>query len=300
VCVFVCVFSFIFCIIWGFIYSCKYFIYHSLITMSSSIKKIYFNPRLSGSYSGFASFYNNRHLKLPKEEVEKELLKLKEYYLFRKALKKFPKRKVMAFLPNWVISADLLDVSKYSNHNNGNRYIVVAIDNFSKRLYTHPIKTKSSDNMIRAFKNLFKQMAQLPRYFTSDSGSEFTSQSFQSFLKSKNIIWFTVQNHSPIVERVIATLMSKLVRLFTHYHNTRYLGHLKLITNSYNSSVHSSTGYAPNAINEENQAIAFRNLHKSLLKNGGYHDERRGQKFHSGQDVRISLAKQVFEKVMIF
>ena len=88
----------------------------------SSIKKLYFNPILSGSFSGLKSFYSHRHLKQPIDEVEKDLLRLKEYYLYRKSIKKFPKRRVLVFLPNWMITFDLKDVQQYEKENKGYRY----------------------------------------------------------------------------------------------------------------------------------------------------------------------------------
>ena len=86
---------------------------------SSLIKRLYFNPKLSGSYSGLGSFYNHRHLKLPKNVVEKELLKLPEYYLHRPAVKKFRKRRFMVFWPSFMYAFDLVDLQKYKKENRG-------------------------------------------------------------------------------------------------------------------------------------------------------------------------------------
>jgi hypothetical protein len=84
-----------------------------------SIKKLYYNPRLSGSYSGLSSFYNERHLNLPKKTVEKELLKLHEYYLYRPAHRKFKKRRVLVYFPNWMLTFDLISLLQYKKENNG-------------------------------------------------------------------------------------------------------------------------------------------------------------------------------------
>jgi hypothetical protein len=129
----------------------------------TSIKAKWFNPKLSGSYSGVVSFLKNRNLKLPKDEVEKELLKLKEYYMYRPARSKFKKRRVLVFLPNWLVSLDLIDLQKYSSENNGAKYVLVAIDNFTKKLYTEILKSKHATNVVRALKSIFKRMGQTPR-----------------------------------------------------------------------------------------------------------------------------------------
>lgn len=93
---------------------------------SDKIKRLYFNPKLSGSYSELNNFYNERHLKLSKKDVEKELLKLPEYYLYRPALKKFRKRRVMTYFPNWILTFDLISLLQYKNENNGYRLVVIS------------------------------------------------------------------------------------------------------------------------------------------------------------------------------
>ncbi|OXA53323.1 hypothetical protein Fcan01_12837, partial [Folsomia candida] len=137
---------------------------------SDKIKRLYFNPKLSGSYSGLNNFYNERHLKLSKKDVEKELLKLPEYYLYRPALKKFRKRRVMTYFPNWILTFDLISLLQYKNENNGYSYILNVIDCFSKRMYVEPLKNKNSDTTLMVFKKIFKRLPSIPKYVFSDLG----------------------------------------------------------------------------------------------------------------------------------
>lgn len=89
--------------------------------------------------------------------------------------------------------------------------------------------------------------------------------------------------------------MSKLIRVFAHQNSNHYLKALPLLTASYNSTIHSSTKFAPNAINQDNQYQVFRNLYKDLLSN----PEREKPKYKEADPVRISLEKQAFEKVSL-
>jgi hypothetical protein len=79
---------------------------------SSQIKKLYFNTKVGAAFSGLSTFYANRNLKASKKQVEKELLKLKEYYLYRPALRKFKKRRFISYFPNYILCCDLIDVQR--------------------------------------------------------------------------------------------------------------------------------------------------------------------------------------------
>jgi hypothetical protein len=89
----------------------------------SQIKKQYFNPMFSGSYSGLHSFFGSRTLNKSRHQVEHELKKLPEYYLHRPARKRFPRRRVLVFFVNFQIQFDLIDVQKWRKENNGNGYV---------------------------------------------------------------------------------------------------------------------------------------------------------------------------------
>lgn len=82
---------------------------------------------------------------------------------------------------------------------------------------------------------------------------EFVNKKLQEFFKSKNVIWYTTNGKSSIVERANATLMSKLIRLFNHKNSNTYIKDLQHIVSNYNNTKHRSTGFSPNSINSENQ-----------------------------------------------
>lgn len=105
--------------------------------MASTIKRLYFNPKVGAAFSGLNAFYSNRHLKLNKKEVEKELLKLKEYYLYRSALRKLQKRRFLTYFPHLILCADLIDLQRYKDENSGYRYILLVIDRYQHCSYSN-------------------------------------------------------------------------------------------------------------------------------------------------------------------
>ena len=83
-------------------------------------------------------------------------------------------------------------------------YILTAIDVLSKFAWLEPIKTKSGENLIKAFEKMCKKGRQ-PEKLHTDKGTEFTNRLSQKFLKDKNILFFTTHNDTKasIVERLI-------------------------------------------------------------------------------------------------
>jgi transposase InsO family protein len=158
----------------------------------AEIKRQYFNPKLSGAYSGLSTFFANRKFHKTKKEVENELLKDPAYYFYRPAKKIIKhRRKVVVHLPNFQLVIDLIDTQRYSKENAGYRYILIAIDAFSRKMYAIPLKNKTGTVLVGAMKHIFKQMVRIPRYIQSDDGTEFTNKELQAFLRKKGIIWFS-------------------------------------------------------------------------------------------------------------
>jgi hypothetical protein len=59
-----------------------------------------------------------------------------------------------------------------ARHNRGFRYILVAIDVLSKRIWAIPVRAKKKEDMVEAFRLLLDQMEQAPHRFFSDNGGE--------------------------------------------------------------------------------------------------------------------------------
>ena len=85
-------------------------------------------------------------------------------------------------------SIDLLDMSDYSiKNNNGYKYIFVIIDDFSKYLFTVPLRNKRAQTITKEFSNILLSSRRKPTMIESDQGGEFYNAIFQNFLKLKII-----------------------------------------------------------------------------------------------------------------
>ena len=70
---------------------------------------------------------------------------------------KFKRRRVFVYNVDDIWSADLIDKQNISKYNKGTKYILTVIDLFSKYAYAVPLKSKSSQEIVDAFKKLFEK-----------------------------------------------------------------------------------------------------------------------------------------------
>jgi len=258
-----------------------------------TVKQQYFNPKLSGSYSGFKGFFGNRKFK-DKQQTKDELERIKEYYLFKPINRKFKRRPVQVDGPENQIVFDLIDIQQYAKANNGYKYILIVIDAFSKKLWAAAIKNKSATSVLKTLKQLFKKMNFIPKFAQSDDGKEFINASVQNYFKQLGVRWFSTKSiiKASIVERVIRTIMTRLSRVFSHRNSNKYIDVLQNIVNSYNNTTHSSTKFKPNDVNSKNADIVWFNLYgKTLVK-----PNTQKPKYSVGSFVRIDRQKAMFEK----
>ena len=81
-------------------------------------------------------------------------------------------------------SLDILDLKDCGPENNrGYRYVLVIIDNFSKYVWTVPIKNKNATAIKASFENILISSKRKPDLFEIDRGKGFYKVIFQDFLK---------------------------------------------------------------------------------------------------------------------
>ena len=213
--------------------------------------------------------------------------------IYNTPTKKFyPTNKIIYNHFDEIWSIDLVDMIDYKISNNkGYRYIFIIIDNFSKYLWSVPLKNKSSKTITNEFSNILTTSKRKPIKMESDRGTEFYNSIFQNFLKSKNIHHYSrfTDKGPSIAERVIRTLRNLSKKPVFGKGRADWLSELSSVVNKYNNTIHSSTKKTPiQASKESNEKIVFDNLR----------DDRQKQrpKYKLGQLVRTSDIEKVFSK----
>ena len=107
--------------------------------------------------------------------------------LHKPIIKKFKIRKVYSSFKYNIWGVDLAHMQSLSKFNKGFKYILCAIDLFSKYTWVIPIKHKKGTSIVNAFKKIISDGQRKPNKIWVDQGSEFYNQSFTDFLKIKCI-----------------------------------------------------------------------------------------------------------------
>ena len=76
------------------------------------------------------------------------------YELHKPIIKKFKKRKVYSFFRDNIWGVDLADVQSLSKYNKGIKYLLCAIDLFSKYVWVIPLKDKKGVRIFNAFQKI--------------------------------------------------------------------------------------------------------------------------------------------------
>ena len=179
---------------------------------------------------------------------------------------------------------DLADMQSLSRYNKGFKYLLCAIDLFSKYAWVIPIKDKKGASIVNAFKKII--LKRKPNKIWVDKGSEFYNQSFKDFLKINNIEMYSPFNggKSVVSERFIRTLKNKIYKHMAAISKNVYIDVINDIVNKYNNTIYRTIKIKP--IDVTNDSYAEYNKESN----------EKGPKFKVNDHVRISKYKNIFAK----
>ena len=114
-----------------------------------------------------------------------------------------------------VWGVDLADMQSLSRYNKEFKYLLCAIDLFSKYAWVIHIKDKKGTSIVNAFTKII--LKRKPNKIWVDQGSEFYNNTFKDFLKTNNIEMYSTFNDgkSVVAERFIRTLKNKIYKHMT-------------------------------------------------------------------------------------
>ena len=189
-------------------------------------------------------------------------------------------------------TADLVDISSLAGFNKGYKFLLTCIDVFSKFAWVVPLKNKTGGSLVNGFQSIL-DLGRSPEKLQTDKGTEFLNRNFQSFLKEKNIHFFTTNSElkTSVVERFNRTLKTRMWKYFTAKNDHVYIDILQDIVHGYNNSYHRSIGLAPALVSLPNVGQVRRKLYGNSWTKPG-----RKFKFKLGDQVRISKSRRTFKK----
>ena len=184
-----------------------------------------------------------------------------------------------------IIYIYLADMQSLSRKNKGIKYLLCAVDLFSKYAFVVPLKDKKGISIVNAFDQIIKQSKRKLNKIWVDQGSEFYNNNFKKWLSDNNIIMYSTYNEgkSVVAERFIRTLKNKLYKHMTATGKNVYYDVLDDVVSKYNNTKHSTIKLKP--IDVKNNKRVYIDQHNE-----------KDSRFKVCDRVRISKFKNIFAK----
>ena len=273
--------------------------------LKNSAYDIASNPKCDGYQRGFASivykFFDSKVAPLNKKTMSgkgnanhtakhsslehTENIKILAEELHKPVIKKFNKRKVYSQFKDNIWGVDLADMQSLSRKNKGIKYLLCAIDLYSKYAFVIPLKDKKGISIVNAFNKIIKQFNRTQNKIWVDQGGEFYNDNFKKWLSDNDIIMYSTFNESKsvVAERFIRTLKNKLYKHMTATGKNLYYDVLDDVINEYNNTKHNTIKTKPKDVKNNKRVYIDE------------HNEK-DSRFKVGDRVRISKFKNIFAK----
>ena len=226
-----------------------------------------------------------KHTAKPSSLEHTENNKILAEELHKPVIKEFNKRKVYSQFKDNIWGVDLADMQSLSRKNKGIKYLLCAIDLYSKYAFVIPLKDKKGISIVNAFNKITKQSNRKPNKIWVDQGGEFYNRVFKKWLSDKDIIVYSTYNEgkSVVAERFIRTLKNKLYKHMTATGKNVYYDVLDDVVNEYNNTKHNTIKMKPKDVGDNKRVYIYE------------HNEK-DSRFKVGDRVRISKFKNIFAK----
>ena len=172
-----------------------------------------------------------------------------------------------------------------SKYNKGIRYLLCAVDLFSKYAWVVSLKDKRGSSIANAFQKIISE-GRKPNKVWADQGGQFYNKIFKRFLRINNIEMYSTYNEgkSVVAERVIRTLKNKTFKHMEAVSKNVYFDVLDDIVDKYNNTVHRIIKMKRTDVISDSYAEYNRDSNE------------KDPKFKDGDRVRISKNKNIFAK----
>ena len=255
--------------------------------LKNSAYDIASNPEYDGYEKSLASMvYKYLDKKSMESGIARESSSILADELHKPIIKKINKRKVYSQFRDNICGVDLADMQSLSRKNKGIKYLLCAIDLYSKYAFAVPLKDKKGISIVNAFNKVIKQSnsAKANKIWV-DQGGEFYNHVFKKWLSDNDIIMYSTYNEdkSVVAERFIRTLKNKLYKHMTATGKNVYYDVLDDVVNKYNNTKHNTIKMKPIDVGDNKRMYIDE------------HDEK-DSRFKVGDRVRISKFKNIFAK----
>lgn len=267
--------------------------------MDALLEKLYTDPSSPAAYSGVKNLLREARRQNPnvqQSDVENYLQGQSTYTLFKPRRVRYRRLQTVPSGYMTDMQADLADFQQLAAHNRGYRYLLVAIDVLSRRIFAAPVKSKRTEHMKTAFEEVFSQTPHLPWTLYTDKGNEFEAKEMKKYFKDKDIEKIVSQSDdvkASMAERAIQALKARLYRFFSNRNDLCWVDVVAKVLDAVNRTPNRAiAGLRPVDVNEYNWKQLWDRLY---AHNFGYSASGKNN-YSAGTKVRIDKYKGRFDR----
>ena len=240
-----------------------------LFLKEQELRELYYDPvRGYQSAQRLYEVAKEEGVRVTLAQVREWLKEQETYVRFQQPTKNFKRRQTWVPQAGSQLQMDLVDMSKYERENENHRWILTAIDVFSRYFFAIPLQRKHKHFTLVAVKRVLDQyeerFGKLPDLVQFDDGGEFRNRRVLPFLKDKGITYFSTRltsKKASVVERANRTLKTRMWKFFDHEGSKEWIYVLDDLVEGINTSVNRSIGMAPNQVDEKTSPLVFVKLY---------------------------------------
>ena len=202
----------------------------------------YFDTKSPVAFTSPLALYREANKSYPSLTFRqvKTWLQSKDTYTFHKPVRyNFLRNRLILIRIDDQWQADLVDHSSLAHFNKGYKFLLTCVDIFFKFAWVVPLKNKSGETLVNGFQSIL-DLGRSTEKLQTDKGTEFLNRNFHSFLKQKNIHFFTTNSElkASVVEHFNRTSKTRMWKYFTAKNTCVYIDILQDIVHVYNDSYH--------------------------------------------------------------
>ena len=214
----------------------------------------------------------------------------------------------VAHEPLQEIQIDIADFTASGALNDGFRYLLVAVDIFTKKAHGVAIKDKQPAESVRAMKEILNVIGK-PEVLYHDNEGSWNSGDFIQLLNQNKIKQIIISTPPPFAERMVQTIKNMIhTRLGgLEIDQQEWVSLLPSVLKKYNNTEHSTIGMSPNQATQGNDNIEiWLNINNKANFNRKYAPLKKGSQvrtyvkpgsFKKGYESRWS--KEVYKVIAI-
>jgi hypothetical protein len=264
------------------------------------ILELWRNPSFAGSYRGIRTFQillkTDLNIDISQNRLYQILRKDSNFLIHTRPKRNIERRKYDLRFYGELVQADIAQMFEYNHY----KYFLLLIDCFSSKIFVKCLKSKNSEEVSKAFFDIFQQFGAQIHVLQTDRGKEFLGASKKLF-KEKKILYKQKfgKNKANYAENGIYIVKKKLYMLLRGTLNQDWVTQILNVVKSYNETPIKKLGWLkPDEIHSEIDSVkvdkARQENNVQVYSEPSFEEQRTNQNEYEKNPKNLQVGQYVY------